>query len=163
MTGAEVTPEPTATTPEPTPTPAQEPTTPAPDASVAPTQTAPAEPVPTVTVTQEPQSPEPAPTQTVVVEVPWTHEPAAASSTIPLGAIITALLVLVVATAALVLLVRRSRGPRPTGTIAAAALEPAASTTEIGVLDDAHAVAIPRRGTGRHRRWCGSSCSSARR
>ena len=121
---------------------AQEPTTPAPDAPVAPTQTAPAEPVPTVTVTQEPQSPEPAPTQTVVVEVPWTHEPAAASSTIPLGAIITALLVLVAATAALVLLVRRSRGPRPTGTIAAAALEPAASTTEIGVLDDAHAVAI---------------------
>ena len=119
------------------------PTTPAPDTSVTPTETTPAEPVPTVTVTQEPPSPEPAPTETVVVEVPWTHEPAAATSTIPLGAVITALLVLVVATTALVLALRRNRGARPTGVIAAAALEPAASTTEIGILDDAHAVAIP--------------------
>ena len=104
-----------------------------------------------MTVTQEPPSPEPVPTETVVVEVPWTHEPAAASSTIPLGAVITALLVLVVATTALVLALRRNRGARPTGVIAAAALEPAASTTEIGVLDDAHAVAIPGEVPTRHR------------
>lgn len=142
-TGVEVTPDPTETVPEPTPTPTDAPITPAPETPVAPTATTPAEPVPTVTVTQEPPSPEPVPTQTVVVEVPWTHEPAAASSTIPLGAVVTALLVLVVATTALVLALRRDRGGRPSGVIAAAALEPAASTTEIGILDDAHAVAIP--------------------
>ncbi|KQR16756.1 threonine/serine exporter ThrE family protein [Cellulomonas sp. Leaf334] len=145
VTGVEVTPEPTGTTTEPTPTPTDPPTTPDPDTTVVPTPTptSPAEPVPTVTVTQEPPSPEPVPTETVVVEAPWTRDPAVTSSTIPLGAIVTALLVLVVAATALVLLLRRGRGPRPTGVIAAAALEPAALTTEIGILDDAHAVAIP--------------------
>lgn len=142
VTGVEVTPEPTETPLEPTPTPTGAPTTPAPETPVAPTETTTAEPVPTVTVTHEPPSPEPAPTETVMVEVPWTHEPAAASSTIPLGAVVTALLVLVVATTALVLALRRTRGARPTGVIASAALEPAASTTEIGILDDAHAGAI---------------------
>lgn len=142
VTGVEVTPEPTETPLEPTPTPTGAPTTPAPETPVAPTETTTAEPVPTVTVTHEPPSPEPAPTETVMVEVPWTHEPAAASSTIPLGAVVTALLVLVVATTALVLALRRTQGARPTGVIASAALEPAASTTEIGILDDAHAGAI---------------------
>lgn len=143
VTGVEVTPEPTGTPTEPTPTPTDVPTTPAPDPTVLPTETAPGEPVPTVTVTQEPPSPEPVPTETVVVEVPWTRDPAMTSSTIPVGAIVTAVLVLVVAATALALLVRRNRRSRPTGVIAAAGLEPAASTTEIGILDDAHAVAIP--------------------
>ncbi|KQY24525.1 hypothetical protein ASD16_03060 [Cellulomonas sp. Root485] len=144
VTGSEVTPGPTETLPEPTPS-TDAPTTPAADPTVAPTETTSAEPepVPTVTVTQEPASPTPAPTETVVVEVPWTHEPASAGSTIPLGAVITALVVLVVAATALVLALRRNRGVRPMGAIAAAALEPGATTTEIGVLDDAHAVAIP--------------------
>ncbi|GEK21732.1 hypothetical protein CXY01_22520 [Cellulomonas xylanilytica] len=144
VTTTGVTPEPTETVPEPTvTTPAPEPA-PTPDTTVTvtPTQT-PAEPVPTVTVTPEPPSPEPVPTQTVVVEVPFTRDPAVTTSTIPFGAIVTALLVLVVATAALVVLVRRARAQRPSGTVASAALEPAATTTEIGVLDDAHAVALP--------------------
>ena len=144
-TATGTTPEPTETVPEPTPTTTVEPPPPTPDTSATPTETStqPADPVPTVTVTQEPPSPEPVPTQRVVVQVPWTREPAMTGSTIPLGAIVTSLLVLVVATVALVWLLRRQRADRPTGVVAAAELEQAATTTEIGVLDDAHAVSVP--------------------
>ena len=76
------------------------------------------------------------------------RDPAVTSSTIPLGAIITALLVLVLAATALALLFRRNRASRPAGVPASAALEPAATTTEIGVLDDTHAVALPTEPSG---------------
>ncbi|WP_315095361.1 threonine/serine exporter family protein [uncultured Cellulomonas sp.] len=137
-TAPPVTPTDEPTSPSATPTPL--PTTPT--ETVTPTDAATAEqPVtegPSPTVSQVP-----VPTETVVVQVPWTRDPAVTSSTIPLGAIVTALLVLVLAATALALLFRRYRRLGPVGVPAAAALEPAASTTEIGVLDDRRAVAVP--------------------
>ncbi|WP_421734470.1 threonine/serine ThrE exporter family protein [Cellulomonas sp.] len=142
--GVDVSPDPGETLLQPTPTPTttDAPATPAPEptAAVTPTEATTTEPVPTAS---EAPSQEPVPTETVVVEAPWTVDPAVTSSTIPLGAIVTAVLVLVVAATALALLSRRNRRLRPTGLPASAALEPAATTTEIGVLDDAHAVALP--------------------
>ncbi|KRD44578.1 hypothetical protein ASE38_10800 [Cellulomonas sp. Root930] len=144
-TGVEVSPDPGETLLQPTPTPTttDAPTTPAPapTEAVTPAESATAEPVPTAP--EESPSQAPAPTETVVVEVPWTVDPAVTSSTIPLGAIITALVVLVLAATALAVLFRRNRRLRPAGVPASAALEAAATTTEIGVLDDAHAVALP--------------------
>ena len=96
-----------------------------------------------MTPTEEPSatlSPAPVPTETVVVEVPWTQEPAVTGSTIPLGAIITALLVLVVATTALVVLFRRNRGPR-TGVVAPALLDdPAPPTAPVAMVRPAGSV-----------------------
>lgn len=117
--------------PEPTGTTTDEPTTPPPEPtqSAAPTQSSSAEPVPTPTdeTSTAPPSPEPTVTETVVVQVPWTHEPAASTSTIPLGAIVTSLLILAAAAAALVLAVRRTRGagaPVAGGAVVAAAAAP---------------------------------------
>ena len=156
-TGVEVTPdqtaapEPTSTTTDASTPPPVEPSgtatptdtpTPTQSSTVAPVPSATASTEPSLAPSSEPSSPTvPSPTQTVI-QVPWTRDPAVTSSTIPLGAIVTSVLVLVAATAALIWLFRRNRAARPTGVIAAAAVGPAASTTEIGVLDDAHAVAI---------------------
>ncbi|MBO3101476.1 threonine/serine ThrE exporter family protein [Cellulomonas fengjieae] len=158
VTGVEVTPDGTTepgstTTVEPT-TPAPQPTAPPPAETAIPTPTPSVAPVPsqtqgadptegaTTVPSSRPSSPAPTPTQTAV-QVPWGRDPAVTTSTIPFAAILTAALVLVLAAAALVLLMRRYRTPRPTGAIAAAALEPAATTTGIGVLDESRAVAVP--------------------
>jgi len=128
----EPTTEPETPTPEPTETTAA-PETPAPTDTVEPTESAPVE-EPAATPVES-ASEEPQPTPTTTVTVPWTSDPAVHASTIPLGAIVTALLVLVVAGVALTLAVRRGRVARAeAGT--AGFREPAALTTAIGVLDD---------------------------
>jgi uncharacterized membrane protein YjjP (DUF1212 family) len=147
VTGVEVPPDTGVPTPEPTDTTTAEPTTPAPEPteSVTPTETATAEPVPTPTDQSPSTTPSaaPVPTETVVVEVPWTRDPSVQSSTIPLGAIITAGLVLVIAAVALVLAIRRIRGQRPVVPLAVAAVEPPAATATIAVLDASDPAALP--------------------
>ncbi|WP_456825987.1 threonine/serine ThrE exporter family protein [Cellulomonas sp. P5_E12] len=142
---AAVTPDPVETLPEPTTTTSTAPSTPAPVDTVAPTESSSVAPVPTPTPTDETTtavpSPEPTVTETVVVEVPFSHDPAVASSTIPLGAIITALVILVAAAAALVLAVRRNRDGRPP--VPATAAVPAATTSTVDVLDATSPVALP--------------------
>lgn len=145
VTGAGVSPDPGVPVPEPTTTTTAVPETPAPEPTptATPTPTSTAEPVPTSDVSSvAPSSPEPTPTQTVVVEVPFTHEPAVSTSTIPLGAIITALLILVLAGAALLLAVRRTRGRRPAMPLADAVL-PVAAAASVGVLDATGPTALP--------------------
>ncbi|MET0789092.1 MAG: threonine/serine exporter family protein [Cellulomonas sp.] len=146
-TGVDVSPDPGVPVPEPTATATatDEPTTPSPEPteSVTPTPSSSAEPVPTPTdgTSTAPPSPEPTVTETVVVPVLWTHEPAVSSSTIPLGAIVTALLVLAAAAAALALAVRRTRGADATEALAGGpAVAPAASD----VVDATSPVALPR-------------------
>lgn len=144
VTGAGVSPDPGVPVPEPTTTTTAVPETPAPEPTptATPTPTSTAEPVPTSDVSSAVPSPEPTPTQTVVVEVPFTHEPAVSTSTIPLGAIITALLILVLAGAALLLAVRRTRGRRPAMPLADAVV-PVAAATPVGVLDATGPTALP--------------------
>ncbi len=127
-------PEPAPTTAEPTPTSTPAPTSgTAPPATPSPTPTPTSEQVPTPTsttvVTPAPATPPAAVPGTVV---PWSREPAVATSTLPLGVVVTAALVLLVAAAALVLLHRRTRrrttGPEGPAARAAAGADGSAAS-----------------------------------
>ncbi|MFS0705717.1 threonine/serine exporter ThrE family protein [Cellulomonas sp. 179-A 9B4 NHS] len=133
------TPAPTTAVPTPTGTPAPTSGT-EPAATPTPTPTPTAEPVPTPTSTTVVTPPPSAPPASVPgTVVPWSREPAVASSTLPLGVVVTAALVLLVVAAALVLLHRRTRraaaGAGGTGT--APGEDVAATTAEAGATGTA--------------------------
>ncbi|GEA86932.1 threonine/serine ThrE exporter family protein [Cellulomonas cellasea] len=121
---AEPSPEPTATPDEGATAPAPEPTASA--SPTGPATTVPADPVPSPTPTATPteapaEAPVPVPTSIAPV---WTDQPAVAASTIPTGALVTAVLVLVVVLAAITLAIlgrRRRPAVAPPGDALAAA------------------------------------------
>lgn len=144
-------PAPTVTTPAPTPTPTRAPTVePAPAPTPDETATEPAVPVPTTAPAPTPTTPAtPTPaTSTPATVVPWSREPAVTTSTIPSGVVLTALLVLLVTAAALVLLYRRTRrdAGEGAGTAGAATGAVPAVTAPTRVVADARRGADARTG-----------------